>query len=197
MSADCVKRRGRPRQSSTRASSLQLDSRNLPYARRQHTVRELLALHRSRGERSPTASGVALPDVEREMLQMPRASSLVTAAPLCMSSLSPRSSSLSSSTSSTIVRNSVEDRRASEVRRSVVDFVAESRCVDDVPETAISFDARDAPSISSSLWPSSCEQPLLNRFDDVPDSELSAMPSSDADWNELIALLVAQSDEMP
>ena len=193
MSADCVKRRGRPRQSSTRDSSLQLDSRNLPYWRRQHTVRELLALHRSRGERSPTASGVALPDVEREMLQMPRASSLVTAAPLCMSSLSP----LPMSTSSTIIRNSVEDRRASEVRRSVVDFVAESRCVDDVPETVISFDARDASSISSSLWPSSCEQPLLNHFDDVPDSELSAMPSSDADWNELIALLVAQSDEMP
>ena len=61
----------------------------------------------------------------------------------------------------------------------------------------ISFDTRDASSISSSLWPSSCEQPLLNRLDDVPDSELSAMPSSDADWNELIALLVAQSDEMP
>ena len=118
MSADCVKRRGRPRQSSTRDSSLQLDSRNLPYWRRQYTVRELLALHRSRGERSPTASGVALPDVEREMLQMPRASSLVTAAPLCMSSLSPRSSSLSLSPSSTIVRNSVEDRRASDVALS-------------------------------------------------------------------------------
>ena len=197
MSAGCVKRRGRPRQSTTRDSSLQLDSRNLPYWRRQHTVRELLALHRSRGESSPTASGVALPDVEREMLQMPRASSLVTAAPLCMSSSSPGSSSLSFSPSSTIVSSYVEDRRASEVRRSVVDFVAESRSVDNVPETAISFDARDASNISSSLWPSSCEQPLLNRLDDVPDSGLSAMPSSDTDWNELIALLVAQSGEMP
>ena len=196
MSAGCVKRRGRPRQSSTRDSSLQLDSRNLPYWRRQHTVRELLALHRSREESSPTASGVALPDVEREMLQMPRASSLVTAAPLCMSSSSPRSSSLSFDPSSTIVSSYVEDRRASEVRRSVVDFVAESRSVDNVPETAISFDARDVSSISSSLWPS-CDQPLSNSFDDVPDSELSAMPSSDTDWNELIALLVAQSGEMP
>lgn len=187
MSAGCVKRRGRPRHSSTRDSSLQLDSRNLPYWRRQHTVRELLALHRSGGVRSPTASGVALHEVEREMLQMPRVSSLVTPASLCMSSSSPWSSSLSFSPSS-----SVEDRRASEVRRSVVDFVAESRFVDNVPETAISFDARDLSSISSS-----CEQSLLNRLDDVPDSERSAMPSSDADWNELMALLVAQSDEMP
>jgi hypothetical protein len=109
-----------------------------------------------------------------------------------MSSSSPWSSSLSFSPSS-----SVEDRRASEVRRSVVNFVAESRFVDNVPETAIPFDARDVSSISSSLWSSSCEQPLLNRLDEVPDSERSAMPSSDADWNELIALLVAQSDEMP
>jgi hypothetical protein len=144
MSARDGKRRGRSRQSSTR-DCCQLDSRNLLYWRRQHTVRELLALHRSGGDRrATTASGVALPDMEMERMQMPCASSLVAVASLCTSSWS---SSLPLSPLSSPVNGSVGDCRASEVRRSVVDFVRESRSVDDVAETESSIDASDASGI--------------------------------------------------
>ena len=195
MSAGYANRRGRPRQSSVRNSSLQLDSRNLPYWRRQHTARELLVLQRSRGERASTASGVAMSEVERERRLMRHASSVVAVESLYMPSSSPRcpyqSSSLPLTPLSMNVSGSLGDRRTSDVFRPVVEAVAESRS--DVAETENLFVAGDASRISPSLWPS-FEQELLSCIDGVPSSKDSTSPIADADWDEFIALLLEPTD---
>lgn len=164
-------RRGRPRRGSVRASSMQLEQRDLPYWRRQHTVRELLYLQRAGrlddnrlGDRTSVAPGVASYGVEGEWTQLRQSSSTAVTTSLYLSSSSPPGLSPSS-------RLPMSPNVNVELLPSVVD---------------------DASQLTVSLRLSSSSGSQLSESEN---NLTSCRHSSDAEWNEFIDMLIASSNE--
>jgi hypothetical protein len=177
-------RRGRPRRSSVRDSSMLLESQNLPYWRRQHTVRELLVLQRSGrlivdrrrqcgGDPSSTASGVAPVGVEGERTQSRQPSLIAVAPPLCLSSSPPPCPSSSRPPLTPMSGN-------------VSGVVPENRVFCSVETASPSVTGPERVTVSLRLRSSS------NDCDGVANPEQSP---SEAEWNDFIAMLIASSSE--
>jgi hypothetical protein len=185
-------RLGRPRRSSVRDSSMLLESQNLPYWRRQHTVRELLSLQRTGrlnenrrkqcgGDRSSTAPGVASVGVEGERTLSRQSSLIAVTPPLYLSSSTPPCPS-------SLLRPPQTPMSA-----NVSGVVTESRafCSVETASPSVTGDT-ERVSVSLRLRSSSCHV-MLNDYDGVTNPEQSP---SENEWDDFIGTLIASSNDI-